>query len=94
MSTASNSASPACRAFSLSTRKDSQLGKNEYCMLTIAVSPLYMYSSAEASASLIQPVPVLVATATTARRKPPVRASSRAASSAVAMMPSAEFNPA
>ncbi|CKU06073.1 Uncharacterised protein [Mycobacterium tuberculosis] len=53
-----------------------------------------MYSSAEASASLIQPVPVLVATATTARRKPPVRASSRAASSAVAMMPSAEFNPA
>lgn len=93
-STASNSAWPACRAFSLSTRNDSQLGRNEYCMLTIAVLPLYMYSSAVASASLIQPVPVVVATATTARRSPPVRCSSRAASSAVAVMPSAEFSPA
>src|SRR6478736_7267714 len=61
-STASNSAWPACRAFSLSTRNDSQLGRNEYCMLTIAVLPLYRYSSAEASASLIHPVPVVVAT--------------------------------
>src|ERR1700743_2047243 len=60
-STASNSAWPAWRAFSLSTRNDNQLGKYEYCMLTIAVLPLYMYSSAEASASLIQPVPVVVA---------------------------------
>ena len=49
-------------------------------MLTIAVLPLYMYSSAEASASLIQPVPVVVATATTARSSPPVRRSSSAAS--------------
>ena len=31
-STASNNACPACRAFSLSTRNDSQLGRNEYCM--------------------------------------------------------------
>ena len=84
LSTASNSAWPACRAFSLSTRNDSQLGRNEYCMLTIAVLPLYMYSSAEASASLIQPVPVVVATAMTARCSPPVRCSSRAANSAVA----------
>ncbi|CAG7268477.1 hypothetical protein PICSAR26_04286 [Mycobacterium avium subsp. paratuberculosis] len=63
-------------------------------MLTIAVLPLYMYSSAVASASLIQPVPVVVATATTARRSPPVRCNSRVASSAVAVMPSAEFSPA
>src|SRR5271168_5651096 len=61
--TASKSARPAWRAFSLSTKNDSQLGRNEYCMLTIAVLPLYMYSSAAASASLIQPVPVVVATA-------------------------------
>src|ERR1700752_798561 len=54
-STASNRAWPACRAFSLSTRKDSQLGKNEYCMLMMAVSPLNMYSNDDASASLIQP---------------------------------------
>ena len=75
-STASNSAWPAWRAFSLSTRNDSQLGRNEYCIDTIAVLPLYMYSSADASASLIQPVPVVVATATTARSSPPVRSSS------------------
>jgi hypothetical protein len=78
----------------LSTRKDSQLGRNEYCMETIAVSPLYMYSSAAACASLIHPVPVVVATATTARSSPPVRSSSLAASAAVALMPSAEFSPA
>src|SRR3954464_15597688 len=93
-STASNSACPACLAFSLSTRNDSQLGRNEYCMLTIAVLPLYMYSSADASASLIQPVPVVVATATTSRESPPVRRSSSAASAAVALMPSAECSPA
>src|ERR1700682_3268322 len=93
-STASNNACPAWRAFSLSTRNDNQLGRNEYCMLTIAVLPLYMYSSAEASASLIQPVPVVVATATTLRFSPPVRCSSRAASAAVALMPLAEFRPA
>ena len=93
-STASNSACPAWRAFSLSTRNDSQLGRNEYCMLTIAVLPLYMYSSAEASASLIQPVPVVVATATTARSSPPVRRNSSAASWAVALMPGAECRPA
>src|SRR5271163_2365747 len=61
LSTAWNSAWPACRAVSLSNRKDSQLGKNEYCMLTIAVLPLYMYSRESASASLNQPVPVVVA---------------------------------
>ena len=49
-------------------------------MDTIAVLPLYMYSSAEASASLIQPVPVVVATATTARSSPPLRRNSSAAS--------------
>src|ERR1700752_4992435 len=89
-STASNSACPAWRAFSLSTRNDSQLGRNEYCMLTIAVLPLYMYSSAVASASLIQPVPVVVATATTQVPSPPVRRNSSAASWAVALMPGAE----
>jgi hypothetical protein len=93
-STASNSACPAWRAFSLSTRNDNQLGRNEYCIDTIAVSPLYMYSSAPASASLIQPVPVVVATATTLRSSPPVRTSSAAASAAVALMPSAELSPA
>src|ERR1700730_9526877 len=62
-STASNSACPAWRAFSLSTRNESQLGRNEYCMLTIAVLPLYMYSSAEASPSVIHPVPVGVSAA-------------------------------
>src|SRR6476469_6290730 len=92
-SMASKSAWPAWRAFSLSTRNDSQLGRNEYCMLTIAVLPLYMYSSADASASLIQPVPVVVATATTSRVRPPVRRSSSAASAAVALMPSAECSP-
>ena len=56
-------------------------------MLTIAVSPLYMYSSAEASASLIQPVPVVVATATTFLLRPPVRCNSRAARAAVAPDP-------
>ena len=79
-STASKSAWLAWRAFSLSTRNDSQLGRNEYCIDTIAVLPLYMYSSDDASASLIQPVPVVLATATTARFSPPVRCSSRAAS--------------
>src|SRR6202048_648726 len=93
-STASNSACPAWRAFSLSTRTDSQLGRNEYCMLTVAVLPLYMYSNAEASASLIQQVPVVVATATTARCSPPVRSNSRAARSAVASMSFAEPSPA
>ena len=93
-STASNRACPAWRAFSLSTRKDSQLGRNEYCMLTMAVSPLYMYSSESASAALIQPVPVVVATAITARSSPPARSRSRAAISAVARMPSAECRPA
>src|SRR6201994_3437819 len=39
-STASNNACPACRAFSLSTRNDNQLGRNEYCIDTIAVLPL------------------------------------------------------
>lgn len=84
MSTASKSACPASRAFCLSTRKDSQLGRYEYCMLTIAVSPLYMYSSAPASASFTQPVPVVIATATTLRRRPPVRSSSCAVFSAIA----------
>src|SRR4030081_2572893 len=93
-STASNNACPAWRAFSLATRNDNQLGRNEYCMLTIAVLPLYMYSSAEASASLIQPVPVVVATATTARSSPPVRRRSSAASWAVVLMPGAECRPA
>src|SRR5271156_6460077 len=37
LSTASNSARPACRAFSLPPRNDSQLGRNEYCMLTTAL---------------------------------------------------------
>src|SRR6202453_1176509 len=94
LSTASNRVRPACLAFSLSTRNDSQLGRNEYCMLTTALSPLYMYSSADASASLIHPAPVVFATAITLRLRPPVRCSSRAASSAVALMPSAEFRPA
>ena len=93
-STASNSACPAWRAFSLSTRKLSQLGRNEYCMLTIAVSPLYMYSSVSASAALIHPVPVVVATAMISRFSPPARSSSRAANSAVARIPLAEFSPA
>lgn len=93
-STASNNACPACRAFSWSTRNDNQLGRNEYCIDTIAVLPLYMYSRAEASASLIQPVPVVVATATTAQFSPPVRCNSLAANAAVALMPSAECRPA
>ena len=63
-------------------------------MLTTAVLPLYMYSSASASASLIQPVPVVVPTAMTARRNPPARCNSRAANSAAAVMPSAESSPA
>jgi hypothetical protein len=93
-STASKSAWPAWRAFSLSTRNDSQLGRNEYCIDTMAESPLYMYSSAPASASLIQPVPVVVATATILRCSPPVRTNSAAASAAVALIPSAELSPA
>src|ERR1700704_3493537 len=75
-STASNSACPAWRAFSLSTRNDSQLGRNEYCMLTSGVFPFYVSSSAEASPPLTQPVPVVVATAPTARSSPPVRRNS------------------
>lgn len=72
----------------------SQLGRNEYCIDTIALSPLNMYYSAEASASLIHPVPVVVATAITERFRPPVRRSSWAARVAVARMPSAELSPA
>ena len=53
-STASNSARPACRAFSLSTRNDSQLGRNEYYMDTMAVSPLNMYSR-EPGLGLVDP---------------------------------------
>ena len=49
--------------FFRSPRNEIQLGRKEYCDPTSAVSPLYMYSSAEASASLIQPVPVVVALA-------------------------------
>src|SRR5258705_737009 len=93
-STASNNACPAWRAFSLSTRNDNQLGRNEYCMLTIAVLPLYMYSSAAASASLIQPVPVVVAPATTARSRPPVRRNYSPAIYPVSLMPGAECSPA
>lgn len=48
-------------------------------LLTIAVSPLNMYSSESASAALIQPVPVVVATAITLRFSPPSRTSSAAA---------------
>ena len=39
-------------------------------MLTIAVSPLNMYSIASASASLIQPVPVVVVTRDHLARQP------------------------
>src|SRR4051794_40197339 len=93
-STASKSAWLDWRAFSLSRRNDNQLGRNEYCIDPIAVSPLYMSSNPEASASLIQPVPVVLATAITLRSSPPVRTSSAAARAAVALNPSAEFSPA
>ncbi|MCW2590766.1 MAG: hypothetical protein JWQ86_3193 [Mycobacterium sp.] len=63
-------------------------------METMAVSPLSMYSRADASASLIQPVPVVVTTATTFRSSPRVRTSSSAASAAAPLMSSAEFMPA
>ena len=60
-------------------------------MLTVAVSPSHMYSSARAWFSLTQPRPVPVATLSTARSKPPVRSSSstaRAASSRRSTSPS------
>ncbi len=51
-------------------------------MVTTAVSPLYIYSKASTAAGSTTPVPVAVATTRTSRRNPPVRRSSRTASSA------------
>jgi hypothetical protein len=80
--TASKSASVATPASFRSTMNDAQLGMYEYCMVTIAVSPPCMYSSASTVVGFTQPVPVVPVTASTSRSKAPVRSSSRTASSA------------
>ena len=73
--------------------KEIQLGRNEYWMAAIAVSPSYMYSSGSIIAGFTQPVPVVVATTSTLRSKAPVRSSSFSASSDSASIDGAEFSP-
>ena len=59
-----------------------QLGRNEYWIVTSAVSPLYMYSGGSADCGSIQPVPVAPMTTSSLREKAPVRSSSLTARSA------------
>jgi hypothetical protein len=63
-------------------------------MATIAVSPLNSYSSAVLAAGSTQPVPVVVATTSTERSKPPARCRSRTARAARSPGSSAEASPA
>jgi hypothetical protein len=63
-------------------RKESALGRYEYCIDTSAVFPPYMYSSELVTSLSTQPVPVGVKTATTARSNAPVRSISRTSSAA------------
>ncbi len=52
-----------------------QLGRNEYWIVTSAVSPLYMYSGGSADCGSIQPVPVAPITTSSLRENAPVRSS-------------------
>src|SRR5579863_1915531 len=92
--TASNRSRPASCAGSLSAMKEIQLGRKEYWMAATAVSPPYMYSSGSIIAGLTQPVPVVVATATTFLSKAPVRSSSLPTSAASAWIDGADCRPA
>ena len=71
----------------------SQLGKYEYCMLTIAVSPPCMYSIVSTPPGSSHPVPVGVATTKTLRSNPPTRFNSSTAINARDCRDSADLNP-
>ena len=82
--TASKSALPAAGGVERSPTKLIQLGRYEYCMLAIAVSPPCMSSSASTLPGSTQPVPVVVATTRTDRSHASVRSSSSTTRAAVA----------
>src|SRR6201991_3401923 len=84
---------PEAIDFSLSPRNEIQLGRKEYCDPTIAVSPLYIISSARAATGLIQPVPV-VGTITHSLRSKAAAPSSSLSSTAIRLSSvSAVFRP-
>lgn len=91
--TASNKSLPAAAALVRSARNDSTLGRYEYCVATIAVSPSYMYSIAPAASEFTHPVPVVVTTTSAFRSNAPVRSSSDTARSAGSTPPSTDSKP-
>ena len=89
----SNNATPISGALSGATSVATQLGRNEYCTPTMAVSPPHMYSSVRAALGLIQPVPVGVATTRIFRSNAPVRSSSATARATRSSTEPAESSP-
>ncbi len=65
-----------------STRKDRKLGRIEYCVETVATSPLNRYSNGTTSPGSTVPDPALVPTAITDRWNAPKRSSSATARAA------------
>ena len=92
--TLSKTATPVACALDLSTRNEIQLGRYEYCVAAIAVSPPSMYSSESTAAGSTHPVPVVVTTTSALRSKPPARRSSLTSRSARACTSGADCRPA
>ncbi|SKU59968.1 Uncharacterised protein [Mycobacteroides abscessus subsp. abscessus] len=78
----------------MSARKEIQLGRNEYWVATIAVSPLYINSMPRAAAGVTHPVPVVGTMTNTLRSNALVRSSSRTNMSARSSAVSAVSSPA
>ena len=76
-----------------SARNEIQLGKYEYCIAAIAVSPPLTYSSGTVDDGGIHPRPVVPATAITARRSAFVRRSSATTRSACSRGEDADSRP-
>ena len=74
--------------------KANGLGRNEYCIDAIAVSPPSMYSNADATSSFTQPRPVVVTTARVPRSNPPVRSNSSTTRCATPLIESEDSRPA
>lgn len=88
------SASPAAAAAERSTRKEIQLGRNEYCIAVMAESPLYINSMDSAATGFTQPVPVVPATTRIRRSQALVRSSLSRISLTRAAVSGADCNPA
>ena len=74
-----NSADDVSVGSSGAVSADIQLGVYAYCRATVAVFPDCRYSTESTACGSSQPAPVVVATTSTFRSKPPVRSSSRTA---------------